>query len=460
MNGKACVVGKVVLEGSFELMSPLLIGDGDSNRENDKDIHVLRDKQGNPYIPGTSLIGVLRERLHQQYPEYVAELFGNMGEYQSAIQAEDTVFQDASLTFRDGVAIDQYMNSAIDGAKYDYEAVERGAKAPFRLEVTLRGVHLENPGMWQQSSLRKEMMDTLLFLKERMEEGIHVGAMTAKGFGLLRAKECVMGLYDFAKQQDVKSWLLQKRPMAKEASIRLSKKSGLEPYNPKTFSVEARFALCSSLLIRNYTTDAHGKAIAVMLKSGKDAVIPGTSLKGALRHRAAYILESMGREADSLKSLMGTSEAASSDGEGEGRRKSRLRVDEIYISLQDKAVTETEHVRNRIDRFTGGTIDSALFTTKPLWQKDDKTAVIRMHFEILDASPEEAGLALFLLKDLWQGNLPLGGEIGAGRGTLKGLQAEIHYDGNHYQISEQGKVNKGDKNLLESYGKAFCRKGA
>lgn len=269
-----------------------------------------------------------------------------------------------------------------------------------------------------------------------------------------------MGLYDFARQQDVKAWLMQVQPEAKKASRQLSGKSSLAPYDPGSFSVEAEFALRSSLLVRNYTTDRKGKAIAVMLKSGKDAVIPGTSIKGVLRHRAAYILESFGKDETALDSLMGTAEAASSsDGEGEGRRKSRLRVDETYISLQGKALAETEHVRNRIDRFTGGTIDSALFATKPLWQKDGEAGTVTLRFEILEASPEEAGLALFLLKDLWQGQLPLGGEIGAGRGTLKGLRADIHYDGKSYRLSEQGKVIQGDQAELESYGAAFCRKG-
>ena len=216
----------------------------------------------------------------------------------------------------------------------------------------------------------------------------------------------------------------------------------------------------SSLLIRNYTTDSKGNSIAVMLKSGNDAVIPGTSLKGVLRHRAACILEMLGKNADCLESLMGTAGAEASAGENEGRQKSRLRVDEIYIPLCEDVIVETKHMRNRIDRFTGGTIDSALFTTKPIWQKNNKVAVLTMRFEILDASPEEAGLALFLLKDLWQGKLPLGGEIGAGRGILKGLQAEIHYDGDTYVLSErEGKVVHGDKAKLESYGAAFCQRG-
>jgi hypothetical protein len=35
------------------------------------------------------------------------------------------------------------------------------------------------------------------------------------------------------------------------------------------------------------------------------------------------------------------------------------------------------------------------------------------------------GLVLLLLKDLWTGDLPLGGEISVGRGRLKGKQATL-----------------------------------
>ncbi|MGQ9815302.1 MAG: hypothetical protein ACUVR3_09155, partial [Candidatus Roseilinea sp.] len=37
----------------------------------------------------------------------------------------------------------------------------------------------------------------------------------------------------------------------------------------------------------------------------------------------------------------------------------------------------------------------------------------------------EIGLLLLLLKDLWTGDLPLGGESSVGRGRLKGVQAVI-----------------------------------
>ena len=55
------IAAKIVAEGELVLDAPLLIGSGGgAEGEDDKDIHVLRNKEGMPYIPGTSLAGVLR----------------------------------------------------------------------------------------------------------------------------------------------------------------------------------------------------------------------------------------------------------------------------------------------------------------------------------------------------------------------------------------------------------------
>ncbi len=56
------IVGRMFIKGTLRLLSPLLIGQGEqfNGQTNDKDIHVLKNEQGVPYIPGTSLAGVLR----------------------------------------------------------------------------------------------------------------------------------------------------------------------------------------------------------------------------------------------------------------------------------------------------------------------------------------------------------------------------------------------------------------
>ena len=60
----------------------------------------------------------------------------------------------------------------------------------------------------------------------------------------------------------------------------------------------------------------------------------------------------------------------------------------------------------------------------PLWAKQ-KWPNGYFDLEIKDFKDWEAGLMLLVLKDLWNGDLAIGGEKNAGRGVLQGLSATI-----------------------------------
>ena len=151
----------------------------------------------------------------------------------------------------------------------------------------------------------------------------------------------------------------------------------------------------------------------------KNFILPGTSLKGIFRHRAEYIFSRLNLESKILDKLMGNAE-------GDEKIKSRFKVSESYI--ENKNVAEFPHTRNKIDRFTGGTLQDALFKTKPVYQKIDAPN-LKVHFEINGTKNFEAGPALFLLRDLWLGKIAIGGEKCIGRGTVIGIAAEINFNG-------------------------------
>lgn len=232
--------------------------------------------------------------------------------------------------------------------------------------------------------------------------------------------------YDFTKKADVIAWLTD-NPVSKK--IKPAKKISADN---DTFIVDADFKFNSSFIVRNYDVDAEDKKnniSAVSLKSLENFVIPGTSLKGILRHRAEYIFSRLGIDAQKLNQLMGSAD--------EEKIKSRFIVSESYV--ENKNVVEFSHARNKIDRFTGSTLLGALFTTKPVYQKNP-VPTLHVHFEILNAKDFEAGLAIFLLRDLWLGNVAVGGEKCIGRGTLQGISAEINFKGTTYKLNENGKV--------------------
>ena len=74
---KSATVGKILITGDLVLKLPLLIGDdAGETSDNFRDVHVLKNRQDKPFIPGTSLCGVLREWFENIFPDKTIEIFG------------------------------------------------------------------------------------------------------------------------------------------------------------------------------------------------------------------------------------------------------------------------------------------------------------------------------------------------------------------------------------------------
>ena len=81
--------------------------------------------------------------------------------------------------------------------------------------------------------------------------------------------------------------------------------------------------------------------------------------------------------------------------------------------------------RVSIDRFTGGALPTALFNQQPAIGLLE--TVVTLGLRLRAPEPHEIGLLLLLLKDLWTGDLPLGGESSVGRGRLRGRRLMLRH---------------------------------
>ena len=451
----AQILGRITVRGRLHLAAPLLIGEGESGEErNDRDIHVLRSKDGVPFIPGTSLAGALRSLIEVENPCAADILFGTMhrtggesvrDERQSAVSLYDVELNDAVIGSRDGVHIDDVTGTAIDAHKYDYEIVESGAGGTFYAEILLRRVHQKD---------EHTLKETLLRLSELLRGGFHVGALTTKGFGRMQLRDMVVDCYDFRRPEDTIAWLSPKRGnaawhMAYDDAAQME-----PPPADGDFVITADFALTGALIVRDSVdplaeTDGEKSPDARMkTNAAGQNIIPGTSLKGVLRHRAAYILHALGKErtqADAfIDHLMGTTAA-----------RGRFIVEEAVVDAEMHT-----QMRSRIDRFTGGTIPSALFSTAPVWREKDGGRSVTLRFGVRQASEQEAGLCVLLLKDLWLGRAAIGGEKSIGRGTLEGLHAVIRYHGRCYELTQGQSFAADTVQTLQGYVTALCEEDA
>lgn len=457
---EAAVVARIVLTGKLQIVSPLCIGDGagESAAADTIDVHVQKNKQGKPFIPGTSIAGVIRSLLRARIAAD-ALLFGSSDEsgHQSVLQFFDTVFDDADIAYRDGVAIHAYRGTAVKGSKYDYEVVDAGSGI-LRLEAIIR----EGYGPREQ-----EIRQAVLIIRDLLRHGVQFGAMTAKGMGLVQLHDDSIGCYNLAENKaDVKKWFMKPEADGRNASDQMLDEvpRNAEIQNP-TF--EGEFELRGTMIVRTANMDeaeTDNKHIdAVFLKNSKGQyVVPGTSLKGVLRNQAEYILGRLWEQdkqsmADFINKMMGYAS------DNNHKQKSRFYVAE---SILNEAVESKIVTRNRIDRITGGVMDSSLFTTVPVYQKQSGVPAMKIRFFIKPAKGEddnaaEIGLALLLFRDLWQGRIAIGGEKGIGRGTLRGIRGTITLSGIKYTIDADGRISSdsGDISALDQYVQSLVKEG-
>lgn len=433
--------GVYQINGSVQLTSPLLIGCGSSEHS---DIDLLLDGNGKPYIPGTSLAGVLRSSFvpatgEKEYDNYWG--FGRDAGRQSRIVCDDMTVQQGSkfkIVIRDGIKLDPQTALVEDQKKYDYQVLEPGARFVLNLEL-----------YWHDQSEKA----TAAALARHIVDGFHAGtiscgAKTANGLGLLQSGDLTAAEFDFGNGADSARWLLGKTGRQAQLPAAAPLKS-----SGSRLQISAKFSLPGALIVRSYPGDPKG-ADAVQLQSNGRYVVPGSSLKGAVRTRARQILytvlgEEQGRQfEEQLFGYVDEQTGAENDPRPVAR-KSRMRVRETVLAKEQ--FQEVMQHRVRIDRFTGGVIDGALFDSMPLYGSGNKQNELQLELEIAGCSEAEAGLLLLVLKDLWTGDLPLGGEKAVGRGVLHGKEAAIRLGEQQWKLTgEAVEVAEGDRAALSA----------
>ncbi|MDZ7344709.1 MAG: RAMP superfamily CRISPR-associated protein, partial [candidate division KSB1 bacterium] len=435
---------------------------------------------------------------------------------------------------RDGVTIDMKTRTAEDKKKFDIELLSTGTKFLLRFELNI-GVpeQQEEEEIYErlkETVWRKELEERRHKLltalatalngfapkddKNRSE--ITLGARKRRGYGECCVKEWTVRRYDVTEKNcnDLLAWLISERegwsfeeiqPVESKtnASI-LDAINAFEVLKKKPVSIiddkrqqiklEAEFVLDGSLLIRSGfgeslygpdTTHLHSP------RNGKPLpVVSGTSWAGVLRHRAGMIARTLAvsdvkaekfiegifgstprkKEPEEQGDVTENAKDKKKVKEQEYLRASRLVVKETVIQKPEKqSLIQT---RVKIDRFTGGAFETALFSEEPIW--GDENTRLKLELILRAPAPDkseqavlprvpdaEIGLLLLLVKDLWTGDLPIGGEASIGRGRLQGKNATLTLaDGKtSFVLEARGKygvdVKEGDQKTLEGFVKAF-----
>jgi CRISPR/Cas system CSM-associated protein Csm3 (group 7 of RAMP superfamily) len=439
------IVERIVIEGTLVLETPAHFGGG----ENDGTVmSLLVDALDgeSPLLTGASIGGALRSYLWSIERGYgkkqkggqesaASLLFGTARDDdpdgtgdQSRLIIDDAHSHTANVVYRDGVRLDEQSRTAAEDALYAIQLWDAGTSFPLRFELLI-----------SEGDPRERLVSGLVTALDGLATGeITLGARKQRGYGRVRVDNWRVRSYAVGELSGLMAWL-------REGGQPLADTDGVE-YIYHAFgnvrkikdqrelvTLDAWFTLDGSLLIRSTDDVADMKHLT---NSNGKAVLSGTSVTGALRARAAKIINTLtqdpARSAKMVNDLFG-----SPHNQHENRTASRLIVEERMV---DGGVFGFVQSRVSIDRFTGGALDTALFNQQPLFGSAERGVHLRIQ---LRKHPEKAiepevGLLLLLLKDLWTGDLTLGGERSVGRGRLRGECAQLTYQGHTWAFNVNG----------------------
>lgn len=399
--------------------TPLRTGGAERDPE-----QVLRDRDGTAFLQGSSLAGALRDYLKATEGQALAACLLGSPEQTGHLMVSDAVFdREADQYTRPRLHIDPASATGVKGGKFDMAHMGQGAKLHFSL------VWLGRP------EERDRELAAVEGLLSALDAGaIRLGAQKSNGFGQisLAAKR---RLFDLTDGEDRRAWLADAWDGEPLALVPRRRNGGV------VFTVTGR---ADNILIKTVPVldEKDGKQYTPNLSEDGQALLPGSSVKGAVRARAEYIARLMGLDRAFTDQYFGRDAQ-----EGGSGLPGQVRFEDALLSHSRKKVS-----RIRIDRFTGGVQRAGLFTEEP----------VSTELELRIAAPEASalcGLLVYALRDLGLGlyNLGSGWAIGRGQVAVREIRAAAP-DGQRAALRfdrQRGIVTDDPSGLLESWANAL-----
>lgn len=413
------MVKKIMLYVQVRFLSPLNVSSGEDEWT---DADLLRDGNGNVFVPGSSLAGAMRAYIRKEKNEpcllgYTKkEKNGQDTGKMSALFISDLTFDEQPLSgVRDGVELTAQKTTKTE-SKYDMEILEAGSRAHFFLELTVR-----------EQDNEAEMQQEIAKIFHGIKEGeIRLGGKKTRGFGKFEIlsvaeKEYTKENYtDYANAYQNDAW----------RGVKNQLKEWLEKadWTPSMVHIEVPLRMKGGISIRRYAakkgepdyvhltrptllTDENGNKA----KKTEIPVLSGSSLAGAIRHRMETILGDLKaagvklpkNNTDIINTIFGYVDEDQACA-------SNIMVHEVDI----KDAKPLTMVRTGVSRFESVVRKGSLYTEKTYV---DGTLNVRIDVRKGSDPQDEAwilGMLLLVLKDLQNGLLAVGGQTAIGRGIF------------------------------------------
>lgn len=450
---------------TVEAATPLAVGTGKSC-DILTDAPVAKDVNGLPYIPATSIAGVLRHAMGLTDDQTEGNPFGYISksdDNDDSGHGSDIIFTDAVMVGKNGKALDgiqdidwndefyryfqdlpvrqhvriDHKGTAENNGKFDNEVVYKGTRFVFEIELMSEKddkEHIEKAiGHLRYSTLR-------------------IGGGTRKGYGKLSIVDCRQASLNLSNPEDLEKYLNKSSSLAEDwagftkisviESLDYSKwthyQLKLKPLDFFMFGSgmgdsDADNVYVSELIVSWGSDDKPYIDKDKECKPQKRVLIPGSSVKGAIAHRTAYHYNKIkGNFAENYKDKEKREEITGSNNkavaeifgkvDGDKFTRGRILIDDVIKGQAEPKSKPFFH--NKIDQFTGGTMDGALFQEKVIYDKDTEYT-FDIYVENSALADDDIKKAFVQsLRDICTGLLPLGGITNRGNGIFTGTATE------------------------------------
>lgn len=372
-----------VYQADAVCLTPLRTGGADGDTET-----VLRYADGMAFLQGTSLAGALREWLSNMDKAAEETLFGSQ-QHDGHLIVSDGVFEtEAEQSIRPRLKINRRTGSADQGGKFDIAQISRNARLRFTL--TWLG---NKTDIWELDAVEKMLV--------ALHQGeIRLGAQKSNGFGRVELS-VRKRLLDMRSAEDRNAWL---NDQAGGTPLMLT--TAASAFDLVTFTLSG---YTDSILVKASSVEQDGTGSYMPnIREGGCSVLPGPSIKGAVRARAEAVVQFMGADLSLIASLFGRG------AENDNGKQGQVRFEDVLLEPDHRR----RQTRVRIDRFTGGVMRGGLFCEEPV-SGTIKTTIT------MPNEPAACGLMLYVLRDLGLGLYSLGSGGGIGRGYLRLDQIKV-----------------------------------
>lgn len=468
------IQSRLHITGTLVAQSPIHVGGIGGNSQ--VDLALAVNGQGQYYIPGTSLAGALRGWMEMSinYSTLVT-LWGfqeenGRGGHASFVLVEDAAIEGAVSEIREGVGINRIWGSAEDKFKYNRAILPKGAKIPLNITQDIS----------PKSDNEKALLAQLLQALENGE--IRLGAAKTRGLGRVKLENLSIREHNFGNRNGILKML---QGNSERLNLNDLLNSDQQFIQASQITIEIHWQPQSSVMVK-----AEGDGIAVdilPLVSEFDNhltfVLPGSSIKGALRTQAERIIRTVcdwptqqyfqeQLELPLVEDLFGVrAKANNQNNKGIGS----LFIDDCYANMRinhntwadiqaSKSHSDLRQNLNRanlqttqqafhvaVDRWTGGAADSFLYSNIELigvnWQP------IRLQLNLKRIQENQLpGIALILLvlRDLAEGRITLGYGTNRGMGSIHVAKSILqgHNLDNSLKELESKELSNGNLNEL------------